>query len=226
MNAPAQINADADAVVCIHTNELPWEPAEYAGVQQKILERINDPEKGRFTALLKIDPGATLPTEMLTTRTEIFVLDGSCSDGHGTYGRRTFVRNPAGTEITLSSDIGCELYIKRRNPFRDDDERIVIDTEAVEWLAFPHRGADVVHFYRDQHGIDTSRFGEVHPEVKIPSHDHAMGEETLIVEGCLKDERDTYGPGTWFRFPVGVPHAPYTESESCVMLIREGDLVW
>jgi anti-sigma factor ChrR (cupin superfamily) len=222
----AEVNADANATICIHTHDVPWQATEHAGISEKVLERINDPEKGRVTALLKFEPGASLPTETLTTRTEIMVLDGRLSDGIETYGRRTFVRNPAGTEVTLSSDEGCEIYIKRRIPFRDDDERFVVDTETCEWTSFPHRGADVVHFYRDRHGIDTSRFGEVRAEVKIPSHDHAMGEETLIVDGCLKDEYDTYGPGTWFRFPVGVPHAPYTEEQTCVMLIREGDLVW
>jgi hypothetical protein len=53
-----------------------------------------------------------------------------------------------------------------------------------------------------------------------------MGEESFVLAGCLKDEYDAYGPGTWFRFPIGVPHAPYTETEGCLMLIREGDLVW
>lgn len=221
-----EVNADANAVICIHTHDMAWESSAHDGVSQKILERVIDPEKGRETALLKLAPGASLPPETLTGRTEIFVIDGTCSDGHDTYGRRTFVRNPAGTAFTLSSADGCELYIKRRNSFRDNDERFVIDTETVDWMSFPHRGADVVHLYRDQHGIDTSRFGEVHPKVNIPSHDHAMGEETLIIEGELKDERDTYGPGCWFRFPVGVPHAPYTEDKSCFMLIREGDLVW
>ncbi len=42
----------------------------------------------------------------------------------------------------------------------------------------------------------------------------------------LMDEHDTYGPGSWFRFPIGVPHAPYTKGEDCTLLIREGDLVW
>ena len=221
-----EVNADADAVICLHTNDMPWQATNDAGVSEKILERIVDPDKGRVTALLKLEPGASLPTETLSTRTEILVIAGSCSDGIDTYGKRTFVRNPAGTEMTLSSAEGCELYIKRRIPFRDNDERLVIDTETCEWTPFPHRGADVVHFYRDQHGIDTSRFGNIRPGVSIPSHDHAMGEETLIIDGCLMDERDTYGAGSWFRFPVGVPHAPYTEDQNCVMLIREGDLVW
>jgi len=175
MSDQIEINADADAVICLHTHDMPWQPTSHAGVSEKILERIIDPEKGRVTALLKLEPGASLPTESLTTRTVIFVLEGSCSDGIDTYGRRTFVRNPAGTEITLSSTEGCELYIKRRNPFRDNDERFVIDTKTVEWTAFPHRGDDVVHFYRDHHGIDTSRFGDVHPKGNIRSHQHAQG---------------------------------------------------
>lgn len=226
MTAATEVNADAEATLCIYTHDMDWTPTDHDGISEKILERIIDPVKGRVTALLKLEPGAALPTETLSTRTDIFVLEGTCSDGIATYGRRTFVRNPAGTEITLSSADGCELYIKRRNPIRDDDERMVIDTETVEWTAFPHRGADVVHFYRDRHGIDTSRFGSVHTNVRIPSHDHSMGEETLIVEGVLKDEHATYGPGAWFRFPIGVPHAPYTDDQGCTMLIREGDLVW
>ena len=84
----------------------------------------------------------------------------------------------------------------------------------------------MLHLYRDVHGIATARFGQVMSDKKIPSHEHAMGEETFVVGGCLKDEYDAYGPGTWFSFPIGVPHAPYTEADGCLMLIREGDLVW
>lgn len=226
MTTQPQVNADPEAVVVVNTNEMPWEATDDSGVSRKLLERVNDPEKGRETALIHLDAGTSLAPESLGQRVDTFVIEGSFSDGHGSYGPRTFVRNPAGSDMTLSSEKGCTLYVKRRNPFRDDEDRIVIDTETVEWMSFPHRGADVVHFYRDGHGIDTSRFGNVYPEKRIPSHDHAMGEETLIVEGYLKDEYGTYGPGTWFRFPIGVPHAPYTEKESCRMLIREGDLVW
>jgi anti-sigma factor ChrR (cupin superfamily) len=83
-----------------------------------------------------------------------------------------------------------------------------------------------VHFHRDRHGIEFSRFGEVFPNQQIPSHDHAIGEETLIVDGVLNDQRGSYGPGTWLRFPIGLEHAPFTEAQSCKMLIRDGDLVW
>ncbi|MBI2490896.1 MAG: cupin domain-containing protein [Candidatus Rokubacteria bacterium] len=226
MTAKPPFNADPDKVVVMHTNDIAWEKTEHPGVWQKLLERVNDPRKGRETCLLRLEPNTTLPTEELTTRVEIFTLEGGYSDERGTYGAHTFVRNPAGTRLTLSSTDGCVLYVKRRVPIRRDTERMVIDANATEWTPFPHRGAKVLHLYRDVHGIETSRFGQVYPDKKIPSHDHAMGEETLVVGGCLKDEYDAYGPGTWFRFPIGVPHAPYTEADGCLMLIREGDLVW
>lgn len=222
----AQVNAKADELVVVQTNDMAWEATDNPGVSRKVLERVIDDEKGRETVLLRFDANTELLAEILETRMDLFVLEGTYSDGHGEHGPRTFVRRPRGTRISQASQTGCTLYVKRRNEFRENEDPMVIDTNAVEWAAFPHRGADVVHFYRDPHGIEVSRFGKVYPEKRIPSHDHAMGEETLIVDGYLKDEYGTYGPGTWFRFPIGVPHAPYTEAEPCFMLIREGDLVW
>ncbi len=37
------------------------------------------------------------------------------------------------------------------------------------------------------------------PDKKIPSHDHAMGEETFVVGGCLKDEYAVTGTPTLLR---------------------------
>ena len=81
------------------------------------------------------------------------------------------------TQSTGSSAGGCVYYAKRRAPIRPTDaDRLEIDAKTVPWTPFPHRGADVLHLYRDAHGIETSRFGQVHPNRRIPTHDHAMGE--------------------------------------------------
>lgn len=227
MQARAQVNADPNQVVVVNTHDMPWEKTEHPGVWRKVLELVTDPRKGRETSLLKLDPNAQLPTEVLSERMEIFVIEGTYSDEHGDYGPRTFIRNQPGFRHTPSSKDGCILYVKWRVPIRrDETERLVIDSKTTPWTPFPHRGADVLHLYRDQHGIETARVGFVHPQKKIPSHNHAIGEETLVLEGCLKDEYTAYTAGIWFRMPIGVPHAPYTESEGCMMLIREGDLVW
>lgn len=226
MSALPQVNANPDAMVLVDTAAMAWEPTDTPGVSQKLLERVIDQEKGRETALIKLAPGTTMPHDSLPQREEIFVLEGALVDEHGTYGQYTFVLNPAGFKHTLSSPEGCVYYRKLRNPFRDDTQRLVIDTSKVDWQPFGHRAAEVVHFYRDPHGIEVSRFGEVFEHQQIPSHDHAMGEETLIVEGVLKDQMGSYGAGTWLRFPIGLEHAPFTEERRCKMFIREGDLVW
>jgi anti-sigma factor ChrR (cupin superfamily) len=227
MQAKAPVNADPNKVVVVNTNDMPWSSTGQPGVSQKVMERVIDPRKGRETSLIKLDPGARLPEEVLDERIDIFVLEGSFKDEQGTYGTHTFVRNQPGYRFAASSADGCVMYMKRRVPIQDKDrERMVIDGKTAQWTPFPHRGADVLHLYRDMHGIETSRFGNVHPQKKIPSHDHAMGEETFIVKGVLKDEYTAYTPGVWFRMPIGIPHAPYTEDQNCLMLIREGDLVW
>jgi anti-sigma factor ChrR (cupin superfamily) len=226
MRSAVEVNADANLVASMDTRTMAWEPTEWAGVGRKVLEFVNDPRKGRETSILQFEPGAGLPTTTWAERLDFFVLEGSCSDEHGHYGKHTFVRQPPGTTHTLRTEAGCQLYMKWRVPINGDATRIVIDAQSAQWLEFPHRGADVLHLYPNSSGIETGRIGHVHTNRKIPSHDHSIGEETLVLQGVLKDQFASYGPGTWFRMPCGVAHAPYTENQRCMMLIREGDLVW
>jgi anti-sigma factor ChrR (cupin superfamily) len=229
MPAAAPVNADPGECVVVDTNKLAWEPTGTPGVSVKVLERVLDPRKGRETALFKLEPGAALPAEVLAERQEVFVLEGSYADEQGRYTQHTWIWNPPGTRQTVRTDEGCVFYAKRRVPIYRDEAarpRKVIDAKAAQWLEFPHRGADVLHLHKDPNGLETGRIGHVHVRRQLPSHDHSIGEETFVIKGCLKDEYAAYGPGVWFRMPCGVPHAPYTEDERCMMLIREGDLVW
>ena len=227
--AGPSVNEDPARVAVVDTNVVRWEPTPWPGVSMKTLERFNDDRKGRETALLKIEAGAGLPRELLNHRMELFVVSGAYRDGHGEYRERTFIRNPPGFSHQPSSTEGCVIYYKRRVPIYKDEAswpRLVIDANTAQWLEFPHRGADVLHLYRDPNGLETARIGHVHTGRKIPSHDHSIGEETLVLSGCLSDEYQSYEAGVWFRMPCGVPHAPFTGDRRCMMLIREGDLVW
>jgi anti-sigma factor ChrR (cupin superfamily) len=227
MRTATAVNADPTKCAVVDTNAMPWEATGHPGVLRKVLEFVNDPKKGRETSLLKFEPGASMPAEKLVDRLDIFVIEGTYSDGHADYGPHTFIRNPAGFRHTPASREGCVLYSKWRVPIRAAaGDRIVIDAKTVQWMAFPHRGADVLHLYPNKDGIETSRIGNVHPNRQLPAHDHSIGEETLVLEGCLRDEYASYSTGYWFRMPCGMPHAPFTENQNCKMLIREGDLVW
>ena len=65
MFAATPVNADPTQCAVVDTNKIPWEPTAQRGVSIKVLERINDPVKGRETALFKLEPGTRLPTETL-----------------------------------------------------------------------------------------------------------------------------------------------------------------
>jgi anti-sigma factor ChrR (cupin superfamily) len=228
MRVAAAVNADPNKVAVANTNEMPWEKSEHAGITRKVLEFVNDPKKGRETALLKFAPGASLPAETLVDRLDVYVLEGTLSDGGTDYVPETFMRIQPGSRIAFSSNQGCTIYAKWRVPIRPgaSGERMVLDTKTANWLDFPHRGAKVLHLYKNTDGIETGRIGNVYPERKLPSHDHSIGEETFVLEGCLSDEYTAYHAGTWFRMPCGKPHAPFTGTQNAKMLIREGDLVW
>jgi anti-sigma factor ChrR (cupin superfamily) len=227
MRSAVPVNADSTKVVVVDTNAMAWEKTEHPGVWRKVLEFVDDPKKGRETSLLKFERGASLPAELLQERLDLYVIEGTLADGAERYGAESFVRIAPGERFAPSSAEGCVIYAKWRVPIRPGSNgRTLIDTRTAEWLDFPHRGAKVLHLFRNVDGIETSRIGNVYPERKIPSHDHSIGEETFVLEGCLKDEYTAYPAGVWFRMPCGVPHAPYTEAQNCKMLIREGDLVW
>lgn len=226
MRVAPNVNAEATKVAVVDTNQVPWEPTEWPGVERKVLEFVDHPRMGRETSLLRFAPGASLPTVTLVDRMDLFVIEGECADEHGRYGEHTFVRNQPGFSHTLASTTGCVLYVKWRVPIRPGGERLVIDAKTATWMEFPHRGADVLHLYPNRDGIETGRIGHVHTNRRLPSHDHSIGEETFVLRGALIDEYATYGQGVWFRMPCGVAHAPYTGDERCMMLIREGDLVW
>ena len=192
MRSAVEVNADANKVAFMDTRTMAWEATQWSGVQRKVLEFVNHPRMGRETSILKLEPGTSLPTTTWPERLDFFVIEGSCSDEHGSYGKHTFVRQPPGTTHSLQSQEGCSLYMKWRVPIKEDTTRIVIDALAATWMEFPHRGADVLHLYPNKDGIETGRIGHVHTNRKLPSHDHSIGEETFVIEGVLKDQFASY----------------------------------
>ena len=222
-----ELNADPNKYVVMNSNTMAWKNTSCKGFSYKLLEKVIDPRKGRLTSLIKLDPGTTLPTETLDERCDILVLEGELNDGHSLHGTHTFIRSQPGDLQTLSSQTGCVLYLKRRKPIRKTDtERLLIDAKKIEWKPYPARGARVLHLYRDQHGVEAARLVDVYPDKQIPTHDHAMGDETFVVGGVIMDEHGSYEAGVWIRTPIGIPHTPFTKKDNVIMLIRDGDMVW
>jgi anti-sigma factor ChrR (cupin superfamily) len=67
-------------------------------------------------ALLKYQPGASVPRHLHQGLETILVLDGVQSDEAGDYGEGSYVVNAAGTEHSVWSDEGCVVLIQWDRP--------------------------------------------------------------------------------------------------------------
>lgn len=85
-------------------DELPWEPFR-PGVD--IYRLYGDGSKGAAAALLRYQPGASVPKHDHTGFEHIFVLSGSQTDHNGEHQTGTLVINPPGTNHSVISEAGC-----------------------------------------------------------------------------------------------------------------------
>jgi anti-sigma factor ChrR (cupin superfamily) len=102
----------------------------------------------------------------------------------------------------------------------DFAQRVVIATDALPWLASPQAGVE--RRLLDRIGGEVARATSLvryAPTSAFPAHDHAQGEEYLVLEGVFSDEHGDYPVGTYVRNPPGSHHSPRT-APGCVILVK------
>ena len=92
----------------LHHSQLSWERGFLPGVSRALLHQFG----AESVCLVRLEPGALWPHRSLPAGEELFVMEGSCSNEHGQYPARSWLRTPAGSEHQLFSAEGCLLYIK------------------------------------------------------------------------------------------------------------------
>ena len=102
----------------------------------------------------------------------------------------------------------------------DFSQRVVIETEAQEWVETRANGVRRRMLDRDgaESGRATTVVGFV-AESYFPGHSHDGGEEFLVLEGIFSDESGDYGPGMYVRNPVGSAHVPHTK-DGCIIFVK------
>lgn len=99
-------------------------------------------------------------------------------------------------------------------------ERVVIDSNAEQWVASPKAGVWRKPLAREDaergHATSIVRY---EPGASFSSHGHPLGEEILVLSGTFSDETGDYGEGTYFRNPEGFSHAPFSK-EGCEILVK------
>jgi anti-sigma factor ChrR (cupin superfamily) len=102
----------------------------------------------------------------------------------------------------------------------DFSERVVIATAALPWTASPHAGVE--RRLLDRIGGEVAQATSLvryAPASTFPAHDHALGEEFLVLDGVFSDEHGDYPTGTYVRNPPRSRHTPRTEP-GCIIFVK------
>lgn len=98
---------------------LSWQPFR-PGVE--IHRLYGDGKQGPSAALLKYEPGATVPSHLHTGYEHIIVLSGAQSDSRGSYEAGTLVINPPDSRHNIASEFGCIVLMIWEKPVQIDGE--------------------------------------------------------------------------------------------------------
>ena len=102
----------------------------------------------------------------------------------------------------------------------DFSQRIVIRTDELPWIASPQAGVE--RRLLDRIGGEVARATSLvryAPASIFPAHEHALGEEFLVIDGIFSDEHGDYPAGTYVRNPPGSRHSPRTEP-GCIIFVK------
>jgi anti-sigma factor ChrR (cupin superfamily) len=99
--------------VAIASDQLPWQPLR-SGVE--ICSLCQDADSGGHLALLRYQPGASVPRHHHPGYEQILVLAGEQGDERGTYPAGTLVVNPPGSQHQVTSPQGCVVLIFWQRP--------------------------------------------------------------------------------------------------------------
>lgn len=92
--------------------------------------------------------------------------------------------------------------------------------EDFEWVPSP--GGEVHRVMLDRVGDEVAvatSLVRYPPSSRFPPHEHALGEEFLVLEGELGDEYGRYPAGTYVRNPPGSRHTPFSDP-GCVVWVK------
>ena len=99
----------------VDSARAPWRDASPAG--RSAIELFASPGGSERVTLERLAAGTSLPAEEVAGGEEIFVLDGLLADDLGTYGARTWIRNPDSFRRALWSPSGATFWAKRGHLF-------------------------------------------------------------------------------------------------------------
>jgi anti-sigma factor ChrR (cupin superfamily) len=102
----------------------------------------------------------------------------------------------------------------------DFSQRVVMATNDMPWIPSPQAGVE--RRMLDRIGDEVARATSLvryAAASTFPAHDHALGEEFLVLDGVFSDEHGDYPPLTYVRNPPLSRHSPRT-APGCTILVK------
>lgn len=102
----------------------------------------------------------------------------------------------------------------------DPDAFVLMQSADAVWTASPEPGVE--RRMLDRIGGEIARATSIvryAPGSRFAAHDHAQGEEFLVLDGVFSDAQGDYPAGTYVRNPPGSQHAPYSDG-GCTIFVK------
>jgi len=102
----------------------------------------------------------------------------------------------------------------------DFSKRALVIPQDSDWLCSPESGVDRIML--DRIGDEVARATSIVRYAAGSSfarHEHAMGEEFLVLDGVFSDDHGDYPTGFYVRNPPGSGHSPFSK-EGCRILVK------
>lgn len=102
----------------------------------------------------------------------------------------------------------------------DFSKKAIVVPRRSDWVCSPESGVD--RLMLDRIGDEVARATSLvryAPGSSFARHEHAEGEEFLVLDGVFSDEHADYGTGTYVRNPPGSGHSPYSK-KGCRILVK------
>ena len=102
----------------------------------------------------------------------------------------------------------------------DFSQIAIFDRSEASWIDSPESGVDRIML--DRIGDEVARATSIvryAPGSAFARHEHAEGEEFLVLDGVFSDESGHYPLGTYVRNPPGSSHSPFSK-DGCRILVK------
>jgi hypothetical protein len=102
----------------------------------------------------------------------------------------------------------------------DFSKPAVLAAENQEWIRSPANGVDRIML--DRIGEEVARATSIvryAASSRFSRHEHAKGEEFLVLNGIFSDEHGDYPAGTYVRNPPGSGHSPFSK-DGCRIIVK------